>query len=153
VQGASEHGLRFVTARAMKMAQLHLSLAMRLSPDALAALVAAFVRQSMPDFHAPDVDPAAVSAEAARLQRAVPRKLLAEINTFALECAGVELRQISAGVAAAADRAGLLAAGVPGPALQMLEKMGLEAAARALAVFAVGDELPELRRIVGTSIG
>ena len=48
---------------------------------------------------------------------------------------------------------GLLACGAPGPALAMLERMELPNQARALSLFCAGDELPELRRILGTSIG
>ncbi len=155
IEGAHEHELRFLFARFFKMAQMRLALALRLEADALAALTAGVVRQFVPDFAPPGLDPALISAEAARVQKLIPRKLHGELQAFALECAApsLDLRALAAGVSAAADRAGLLASGAPGPALAMLERMGHSDAARALALFAVGDELPELRRLVGTSIG
>lgn len=85
----------------------------------------------------------------------LPRRLLPELHAFALECSapGVDLHALSAGVRAAANRAGLAAIGAPGPALAMLERLGLADEARALARFCVSDELAELRRVLGTSIG
>jgi tetratricopeptide (TPR) repeat protein len=155
LEGAHELQLRFLVVRFFKMAQLHLALALRLPPEGLAALVAGVVRQFVPDLQPPNLDPAQVAAEAARAGKALSRRQFGEMNPFALECAAatVDLSQIAAGIAAAADRAGLLACGVPGPALTMLARMGQPEAASALARFAVGDEMPELRRIVGTSIG
>ena len=155
LEGMHEHALRFLFARFFKMAQSHLALALRLPPAGLAALIAGIVRQFVPDFEPATLDRAAVAAEAQRVQRVLPKKLHAELHPFALECAApsADLLAISAGLAATADRAGLLAAGAPGPALAMLERMGLSDAARELALFCVGEELPELRRIVGTSLG
>ena len=155
VEGAHELQLRFLLARFLKMSQMHLAVALRLPPDGLAAFVAGVVRQFMPDFQPLGIDPAQIAAEASRAQKVLPRKLYAELEPYALECAGPgsNPRAIAAGLAAAADRAGLLACGAPGPALSMLDRMGRSEAARALAVFSVSDELAELRRIVGTSIG
>jgi tetratricopeptide (TPR) repeat protein len=154
-EGVHELSLRFLFARFFKMAQLRLALASRLAPEALAALTAGIVRQFVPDYQPTGVDPAAVGAEAVRMQKLLPRKLAGELHTFALECStpSTQLPALSAGLAAAANRAGLLAIGAPGPALAMLERMGLSSEARELALFCVSDELAELRRMVGTSIG
>jgi tetratricopeptide (TPR) repeat protein len=155
IGGALELDLRFLFARFFKMAQLRLSVALRLEPGALAALVAGVVRQFVPDFQPAGVDSALIAAESVRLTKVLPKKMIAELHPFALECASptFDLLGIAAGLNAAADRAGLLACGTARPGLAMLERMGADGAARALALFAVGDELPELRRIVGTSIG
>lgn len=155
LEGAHELQLRFLFGRMFKMVQSRLSLSMRLPADALALLVAGMVRQFVPDYLPRGMDAQLVAAEAVRVQRALSRKMLQEAHPFALECAapGADPRTISASVMAAADRAGLLACGAPGPALTMLERMGHADAARALALFAVGDELSELRRLIGTSIG
>jgi tetratricopeptide (TPR) repeat protein len=155
VEGAHELQLRFLVARFFKMAQLGLASLLRLPADGGAALVGGVVQALVPEFRPTGLDPAQVAAEAARAHKALPRKLLAELQPYALECTapGVDLGALAAGVAAAGDRAGLLACGFPGPALTMLERMGMPEAARALARFAVGEELPELRRLGGTSIG
>ncbi len=154
-EGVHELSLRFLFARFFKLAQLRLALASRLAPEALAVLTAGIVRQFVPDYQPAGVDPAAVGAEAVRMQKLLPRKLAAELHTFALECSApsTHLLTLSAGLAAAANRAGLLAIGAPGPALSMLERMGLSTEARELALFCVSDELAELRRMTGTSIG
>ncbi|MEO6955090.1 MAG: hypothetical protein ABI321_25040 [Polyangia bacterium] len=155
LDGAHELELRFLFARYFKLAQLGLAVPLRLDPQALAALVAGVVRQFVPDFQPAGIDATLISAEAARITKLLPKKLLGELHAFALECAtpSFDLLAISAGLAAAADRAGLLACGAPGPALTMLERMGAADAARALAIFAIGDELPHLRQLVGTSLG
>ena len=155
IDGAHELELRFLFARHFKMAQLGLAVPLRLEPHALAALVAGVVRQFLPDFQPAGIDANLIAAETTRIGKLVPKKLLAELHAFALECATptFDLLAIRPGLAAAADRAGLLAAGAPGPALTMLERMGAADAARALAIFAIGDELPQLRQLVGTSIG
>jgi tetratricopeptide (TPR) repeat protein len=155
IDGAHELQLRFVIARLFKMAQLELSFAMRMPSETLAVQIAAVVRQFVTDFTPAGVDAAQLVAETARMQKVLPRKILGELHAIALECAtpNASLAQVGDGITAAADRAGLLACGAPGPALSMLVRMRHPEAAAALARFAVGDELPELRRIVGTSIG
>ena len=70
---------------------------------------------------------------------------------------GLSLRGIGALDAPAlvetANRAGLITVGSVGPALTALKRLGDETQLRALLRFAVSDELGELRRAAGTSIG
>jgi tetratricopeptide (TPR) repeat protein len=155
LEGAHEHDVRFLLARLLKMVQSHMAVPMRLGPDELGALVAGIVRQFVPDFSPAGIEPAAVNAEAARMAKVVTKKVHSELFPFAMECASpsLDLRTLAPALVDTANRAGLLACGMVAPSLNALKRLGDEAQVRSLLRFAVGEEMAELRRQVGTSIG
>ncbi len=147
--------VRFLVGRLLKLVQTHMTLPLRLPSNDLAVLVAAVVRQFVPDFQPRGVDPAAINTEGARLARAIPKKLSGELLPFALECASdaLDVTSLAQALSETADRAGLLAAGLPGPALSALRRVGDEARVKALLRFIASDDLAELRRQLAVSIG
>ncbi len=155
VGGASELELRFLLGRCLKMMQAHMALPMRLPEPELGVLLGGILRQFVPDFLPSGVDEQAVAAEAGRLVKLVPKKLHTQLLPFALECASDALNpaEIAAALVETANRAGLLISGSVGPALSALRRLGDERQVRVLLRFAVSEELGELRRQVGTSLG
>ncbi|HEX6836124.1 MAG TPA: tetratricopeptide repeat protein, partial [Polyangia bacterium] len=155
VEGAHELELRFLLGRCFKMIQSHMALPMRLTPEDLGLLVGGIVRQFVPDFVPAGFEEAQVVAEAGRMARVIPKKMHGELLPFALECASesLDLKQIGPSLVHTANRAGLLCCGLPGPSLTAVRRLADEAQLRALLRFTVSDELAELRRQLGTSIG
>jgi hypothetical protein len=141
--------------RLLKMVQSHMAVPMRLGPDELGALIGGIVRQFVPDFSPAGIEPAAVNAEAARMAKVVTKKVHGELFPFAMECASpsLDLRAIGPALVETANRAGLLACGMLGPSLNALRRLGDDMQISALVRFSVGEEMAELRRQVGTSIG
>jgi tetratricopeptide (TPR) repeat protein len=154
-KNVTEHELRFYLGRVLKMMQCHMSLPMRLSADDLGVLVGAIVRQFVPEFVPKGFEEKQVAAEAARQSKLIPKKMQGELFPFAMECASpqLDLRQIGPALVDTANRAGLLACGLPGPALTALKRMGDGVQVRALLRFAMSDEMAELRRQAGTAVG
>ncbi len=155
VEGAHESECRFYLGRALKMTQTHMALPMRLSAEDLGVLVAAIVRQFVPDFKPRNIDEKRVVAEAARVAKVIPKKMQGELLPFALECASetLDLLTLAPALIETANRAGLITTGAVSPALTALKRLGDEAQLRALLRYAVSDEFGELRRAAGTSIG
>jgi tetratricopeptide (TPR) repeat protein len=155
VEGAHETECRFFLGRALKMTQAHMVLPMRLSAEDLGVLVAALVRQFVPDFKARNIDEKRVAAEGARIAKIIPKKMQSELLPFALECASetLDLLALAPALVESANRAGLITTGVVGPALSALKRLGDDAQLRALLRYCVSDEFGELRRAAGTSIG
>ncbi|HEY7955493.1 MAG TPA: tetratricopeptide repeat protein [Polyangia bacterium] len=155
VEGAHELEVRFLLARSLKMIQSRLALPMRLTADDLGVLVGAIVRQFVPDFVPSGFEEQAVASAAARMTKLVPKKLQGELFPFAMECANqqLDLKRLAPALVDTANRAGLLACGLVGPPLAALERIGDPAQLRTLLRFAVSEELSELRRLAGTSLG
>ena len=155
VEGAHEHEMRFLLGRVLKMMQCHMALPMRLSSDDLGVLVGAIVRQFVPDFVPAGFDEKQVAAEAGRMSKLIPKKMQGELFPFAMECASnqLDLKLIGPALIDTANRAGLLACGLIGPALTALKRIGDDAQVRGLLRFAMSEEMAELRRQAGTSIG
>ena len=155
VEGAHEHEIRFLLGRVLKMMQCHMALPMRLSSDDLGVLVGAIVRQFVPDFVPAGFDEKQVAAEGARMSKLIPKKMQGELFPFAMECASnqLDLKLIGPALIDTANRAGLLACGLIGPALTALKRLGDDGQVRALLRFAMSEEMAELRRQAGTSIG
>jgi hypothetical protein len=149
--GASEAELRFLLGRCLKMMQSHMALPMRLLPDDLGLLVGGLVRQFVPEFVPAGFADPQVGAEAARLSRIIPKKMHTQLLPFALECASadLDLKLVSPSLVHAANRAGLMCCGLPGPSLSAVRRLGDEAQLRALLRFLASDELAELRRHLG----
>jgi len=155
VEGAHEHEVRFLLGRLLKMVQVYMAVPMRMSAEDLGVLLAAVVRQFVPDFTPAGFDEKQVAAEAIRVGKAVPKRLHGELAPYAMECASptLDLRVLAPALIDTANRAGLLTAGLVGPSLTALKRLGDPAQVKALVRFAVSDELADLRRQVGTSIG
>jgi tetratricopeptide (TPR) repeat protein len=155
VEGAHEQEVRFYMGRALKMMQSHLALPMRLTADDLGVLVGAIVRQFVPDFVPNGFQEAQIAAEAVRMSKLIPKKMQADLFPFAMECASptLDLKQIAPALVDAANRAGLLACGMMAPSLKALRRLEDDAQVRALIRFAMGEDIAELRRLAGTSIG
>lgn len=155
IEGAHEHEMRFYFGRALKMMQAHMSLPMRLSSEDLGVLVGAIVRQFVPDFVPKGFEEAQIAGEAARLSKLIPKKMQAELFPFAMECASpsLDLKMIGPALLDTANRAGLLACGMMAPALKAVRRLDDEAQVRWLIRFAMGEDVAELRRLAGTSIG
>ena len=155
LEGAHEHEVRFFLGRALKMAQAHMTLPMRLAGDALGVLTAAIVRQFVPDFKAHNLEEKVVASEAARVAKVIPRKMHAELLPFALECASesLDLLTIAPALIETGNRAGLITVGAVPAAMTALKRLGDEPQLRALLRYSVSDEFGELRRAAGTSIG
>ena len=73
--------------------------------------------------------------------------------TAPIQCFLVEHPSAGPALVDTANRAGLLAAGGIGPALNALKRLGDDNQVRTLLRFAMSDEVAELRRLAGTSIG
>jgi tetratricopeptide (TPR) repeat protein len=155
VEGAHEQEMRFHLGRALKMMQSKLALPMRLLPEDLGVLVGAIVRQFVPDFVPQGFDEKQIAPEAARLSKLIPKKMQGELFPFAMECASpsLDLKQIAPALVDAANRAGLLTCGLMAPSLKALRRLEDEAQVRALIRFALSEEIAELRRQAGTSLG
>jgi tetratricopeptide (TPR) repeat protein len=155
VEGAHETECRFFLGRALKMAQSRMTLPMRLSAEDLGVLVAALVKQFVPDFKPRNIDEKRVAAEGARIAKFIPKKMHSELLPFALECASetLDLLSLAPALIESANRAGLITTGVVSPALNALKRLGDDAQLRALLRYCVSDEFGELRRAAGTSIG
>jgi tetratricopeptide (TPR) repeat protein len=155
VEGAHEHEVRFLFGRVLKMMQCHMALPMRLSADDLGVLVGAIVRQFVPEFVPAGFDEKLVVAEAGRMSKLIPKKIQGDLFPFAMECASpqLDLRRIAPALVDAANRAGLLACGTMGHSLAAIKRLGDENQVRGLLRFAMSEEIAELRRLAGTSIG
>ncbi len=155
IEGAHELELKFLLGRCFKMIQSHMALPMRLTPEDLGLLVGGIVRQFVPDFVPAGFEEAQIVAEAGRMARIIPKKLHGDLLPFALECASesLDLKQIGPSLVHTANRAGLLCCGLPGPSLTAVRRLSDDAQLRALLRFTVSDELAELRRQLGTSLG
>ena len=148
---------RFVGARALRVIASHLDAPARATIAELGVMLAGVVRQFVPDYVHPDVDPRAAAAETARMSKAIPRALKPQVAPFAVECtAHVNLHEAHAALREAANRVGLLACGdLPASLAVILAAAGkqfsaesLRANPEALALlrFALSDDHDDLCR-------
>ena len=89
------------------------------------------------------------------MSKLIPKKMQSELFPFAMECASnqLDLKMIGPALVETGNRAGLLACGLIGPSLSALKRLGDESQMRALLRFAMSEEIAELRRQVGASVG
>ncbi|HVV48639.1 MAG TPA: hypothetical protein VHO06_03185, partial [Polyangia bacterium] len=117
--------MRFAAARALRLTATHLDALLAVPPEEAGALLVAIVRQFVPDFQHPEVREALVAAEAARAERAIPRKLKPQLMPFAVESAGpFDLAALLAAVRDGANAVGLLAAADLPAALSVILELG-----------------------------
>jgi hypothetical protein len=158
--------LRFAAARTLRLVATHLDAILAESAQEAGALLVGVIRQFVPDYEHPEVPEALVGPEAARAERAIPRKLKPALMPFAVESAGVfDLAALFTAARDTADAVGLLAAAdlpaalsvilemggtsvAPPPAWKglTLAAIGANPEAMALLRFAVSDEHDELAR-------
>jgi tetratricopeptide (TPR) repeat protein len=104
-------GARFAAAGALRLAQAHMHVLMRMPADEMAVLLVALLRLFQADFAAFDVNAEAVLSQQQRLRRLIPTNLLTELRPFglAIDAAHFDRREFAQGVLATAHRAGLVA--------------------------------------------
>jgi tetratricopeptide (TPR) repeat protein len=156
-------GARFAVARAMLLAGLSLTLPVRLSGRELALALGALLRQFEPMYRPDGVDARELVELAAKITRAMPRDLHAEIAPFAEELLqrGVkDAETIRAGSLELGDRVALLATGDVAGGIALLSPSNLEAIDAVESVAAVGrlvrvalsERFMEARRIAGADL-
>jgi Tfp pilus assembly protein PilF len=158
--------MRFAAARTLRLAATHLDALLAVPPEEAGALLVGIIRQFVPDFVHAGVREALVGAEAARAERAIPRKLKPQVMPFAVESAGAfDVAALTTAVRDGANAVGLLASAdlpaalsvileaagtivVPapgGPGLS-LAAIGSNPEAMSLLRFAVSDDHDDLAR-------
>ncbi|RMH41591.1 MAG: hypothetical protein D6689_10640, partial [Deltaproteobacteria bacterium] len=149
--------LRFFAGRALALAAAGMAVPARLDASTFGAVLVALLRAFRPDFSPGGVDLGAVAEQQSHLRKVIPGGMLSELGPYAVECAGVDFDhlRIWEGIAAAGDRAGLVAAGRVQPAIEALAQIAgvpdVAAAANHPAVqrlmrFAVSEDYVALRR-------
>ncbi|HWM88312.1 MAG TPA: hypothetical protein VNO33_20800, partial [Kofleriaceae bacterium] len=119
--------LRFLVGGALKLAQSSLAVPARMSVDELGALLAGMLRQFSPEFTPAGLDPAQIAAEQQKLRRLIPSHMVQELAPFGLDVAAsadFDHAAVWAGIIEGGNRAGLLAAGSAGAALDAVLRLG-----------------------------
>jgi hypothetical protein len=157
--------LRFLVGRALKLFLSSLAVPARLGTDELGALVAGMLRVFQPEFTPAGLDPAQIATEQQKLRRLIPSHMVQELAPFGLDIAGAgagtefDHRALWAGILEGGNRAGLLAAGSAGAALDALLRMGgyrdvhqgvNDAFVAGLLRFAVSEDHASLRAQLGS---
>jgi hypothetical protein len=149
------HALRFAAARSLRLVGTHLDHVLAAAPAEAGALLAAIIRQFVPEFSHPGVRDDVLNSEAERVARLLPRKLKPELMPFAVESAGAfDLEALHAAVRDGANAVGLLACGdLPASLAAVLAGSGLTLApgdlakhpeALALLRFGLSDDYDDL---------
>lgn len=110
----------FLIARALKLVQAHASALLRVPPNDLPVLIAAWLQVFNPSWVPQGLNPAAVADAVRRIQAVLPRRNDPDAGLIALEVAGSLGNQaglLGPAALAWADRTGLLAVGDMGAAL------------------------------------
>jgi len=160
--------LRFLIGRGMAIHQRKLTILHQLEPRKVTHLLPAVVKTVAPNFEMENVDEALLAELVREVNKALPKKIRAEIGPFAFECLGGlqdETSNLSRHLVEFADRAGLLAAGGLRPAIsalrrfqglpplmspdQRLECISSDARSGALLIFFVSPEHAAVREKLG----
>ncbi len=117
--------LRFAAARALRLTATHLDALLALPEEEAGALLVGIIRQFVPDYRHAGVREERVAPEAARAERAIPRKLKPALMPFAVESAGpFDLPALYAATRDGANAIGLLAAADLPAALSVILGIG-----------------------------
>jgi hypothetical protein len=146
--------VRFAAGAALKLAQAHLAIPARQSPDELGVMVIALLRQFI-DVTYLAVDNDAVAAQVQKLRRLIPTSLMNELRPLAqsIDVAGFDHRTLWRGIAGAGWRAGVLTAGgIAAPLRVLAVRFGVpditsvlaDPAVRELVQFAIGEDYAAL---------
>jgi len=148
--------VRFAAGSALKLAQTHLAIPARLSPDELGILVVALMRQFHEKFPGHGLDENALGTQIQKLKRLIPTGLANELKpfTFAIDGASFSHTQLSRDLRIAGLRAGLLAGGSVVAGLSILAAAAgtdvpsflADPVAQGLITFAVGEDYATLSR-------
>jgi hypothetical protein len=105
--------IRFAAGSALKLAQSHLAIAARLSPDELGVLTTALLRMFVTDFPSHGLDEAAIAAQMQKLKRLIPTGLATELRPFAVAIDPLNFSHtdLARDLRVAGLRAGLIASG------------------------------------------
>jgi tetratricopeptide (TPR) repeat protein len=147
--------LRFAAGFGLRLVATHLDLLVQGAPSDAGVLLAAIVRQFVPDFRHPELPAADVESASARVARAMPKSLRAELGPFAAEIAvPFGLDALIAAIQESAARIGLLASGDLAASLRVLctafgqpltpEAVAAVPPASALLDFALSEAYEEL---------
>jgi hypothetical protein len=152
--GLGGRALRFVAARAIRLATTHLDIVLADGPAEAGALLGGVVRQFVPEYKHPELREEMLEIEAARVARVLSRKVKQEVMPFAIESAGAfDLSALHEAVRDGANAVGLLAAGdlpaalgvvlatrAPAAGKPTIEAIAAEPEALALLRFALSDD-------------
>jgi hypothetical protein len=148
--------LRFAAGYCLRLCATHFDLLVQGGPTEAAALMAAIIRQFVPDLASGDVPEAAIAPAQARVARALSRGLRSELGPFATEVAGAYAPEtLFLSLEEGAARAGLLACGDLATALDVLARaagvssaslaaLGASSLAVRLVDFALSEDHEEL---------
>jgi tetratricopeptide (TPR) repeat protein len=147
----------FVFARALEIARLGLSVAVRTQPDELALLMAGLVHHLDPNYEAPGIDPAAVVEYGRRIARQLPRRAALELGPVIFEMAGTpdyDPRRMAMASSELGNRVALLAAGSITAALSALLKQSGEPGIAEVATTRIGQvaKFPEASALIHFAI-
>jgi lipopolysaccharide biosynthesis regulator YciM len=148
--------IRFAAGTALKLAQAHLAIPARLSPEDLGILVVGLLRQFQTDFPAGDLDEAAIAVQTQKLKRLIPTSLASELKPFALAIDGNQFREkeVARDLKIAGYRAGIVASGSLLAGLNILAAQAgtdvpsflADPVAQGLITFALGEDHASLTR-------
>ena len=125
LDGAKAPELEFLLARSMKLIQSRLVIPALLTGEDLAVLVAAVVRQYLPQHEVLNLDPKALAEATHRVSKMLSKRLKEELMPYAYECSNetLDFKKTGLLVRHGADRAGLLCCGSVDAALTVLRKI------------------------------
>jgi hypothetical protein len=157
VRGAGEPQLRFLAGRTLYILKTKMGIPARMTGEELGLLLGGIVWQFVPDYVHPSLPQAALYESAQKMAKLLPRKAREPLMPYALECSGdLDFEKLAQGAIGAGNRAGLLAAGDLGAALDMLVRMAQPGAAPArgealLRACRGNAQVAELLRFVASS--
>ncbi len=134
--------LRFAAGRALRLTATHLDTLLAIPMEDAGALLVGIIRNFVPEYRHAEVRDTLAEAEAARLDRLIPRKLKQQVLPFAIESAGpFDLAALYAAVRDGANAAGLLASADLPAALSVVLALSGSPAAKSASVAEPGVTL------------
>jgi Tfp pilus assembly protein PilF len=135
IEALGPAALRFAAGRALRLCATQLDLLLAVSGEEAGALLVGIIRQFVPEYRHEAVRETLATAETARVERLMPRKLKQSLMPYAVESAGpFDLTALLAAVRDGGNAAGLLAcADLPAALAVLLELSAPIAAAGAPA--------------------
>ncbi|HUS66305.1 MAG TPA: hypothetical protein VMZ28_17255 [Kofleriaceae bacterium] len=118
--------LRFLVARALKLALASLPVPARQAPEEMGVMLGGLLRLFATEFEPRGLDPAQVAGEQQKWRRLIPSQMFQELAPYAMGIAShdFDYRAVWTGIIAGGNRAGLLAAGSVHAALVAVLRLG-----------------------------
>ena len=118
--------LRFLVARALKLALASLPVPARQTPEEMGVMLGGLLRLFAGEFEPRGLDPAQVAGEQQKWRRLIPSQMFQELAPYAMGIAGYDFdyRAVWTGIIAGGNRAGLLAAGSVHASLVAVLRLG-----------------------------